>query len=215
MITKKVERFGDADFDEYSFPYSQRELAIRTAAPTASGLNIPQPMARGPNSSQPVGTTSGLRGAPAARRLVARGPVARGLSAHNGRRDRTADADNSWARGPDPVHPKPQAIVATTSNPRSSSIDGGAVGLVFSKSVVQLVSAIKAVHLEPETSTSLGAPTTPFEAIELRDALKEDAPGWREAILAEAKSLQQMNTFTIMWGRVPNGKKLISCQWVL
>jgi hypothetical protein len=51
MITKKVKRFGDADFDEYSFLYSQRELAIRTTAPTASRLNIPQPMARGPNSS--------------------------------------------------------------------------------------------------------------------------------------------------------------------
>jgi hypothetical protein len=74
---------------------------------------------------------------------------------------------------------------------------------------------MKAVHLEPETSTSLGAPTAPFEAIELRDALKEDAPGWREAILAEARSLQQMNTFTIMRGEVPNGKKLISCRWVL
>jgi hypothetical protein len=61
----------------------------------------------------------------------------------------------------------------------------------------------------------LGAPTAPFEVIELRDALKEDAPGWREAILVEAKSLQQMNTFTIMWERVPNRKKLISCQWVL
>ena len=79
-------------------------------------------------------------------------------------------------------------------------MDGGAVGPVFSKSVVQLVSAMKAVHLEPETSTSLGAPTAPFEAIELRDALKEDAPSWREAILAEARSLQQMNTFTIMRG---------------
>jgi hypothetical protein len=57
---------------------------------------------------------------------------------------------------------------------------------------------MKAVHLEPKTSTSLGAPTAPFEAIELRDALKEDAPSWRKAILAKAKSLQQMNTFTIM-----------------
>ena len=134
---------------------------------------------------------------------------------HNDRRDRTVDADDCWARGPDHVYPEPQAIVATTSNPRSSSMDGGAVGQVFSKSVVQLVSAMKAVHLESETSTSLGAPTAPFEAIELRDALKEDAPGWQEAILVEARSLQQMNTFTIMRGVVPNGKKLISCRWVL
>jgi hypothetical protein len=89
-------------------------------------------------------------------------------------------------------------------------IDGGAVGLVFSKLVVQLVSAIKAVYLEPKTSTSLRAPTVLFKAIELRDALKEDALNWREAILAEAKSLQQMNTFTIIKGVVLNRKKLIS-----
>ena len=57
---------------------------------------------------------------------------------------------------------------------------------------------MKAVHLEPENSMSLRAPTVPFKVIELRDALKEDAPGWHKAILAEAKSLQQMNTFTII-----------------
>jgi hypothetical protein len=116
---------------------------------------------------------------------------------HNGRKDCTADADNCQARGPDPVHPEPQVIVATTSNPHLNS-KCISTGPVFSKSVVQLVSAMKAVHLEPETSGSLGAPTAPFEVIELRDALKEDVPGWCEAILAEAKSLQQMNTFTII-----------------
>jgi hypothetical protein len=213
MITRKVEKYGDADFDEYSFPYSQRELAIRTVAPvTLRGASVSQPLGntlelRGAPLPQPTGTTLGL----------SRAPTARGLSAHNGRRDRTVDADESRrARGPDPVHPEPQAIVAsTTSNPHSNSMGGSATGQVFSKLVVQLVCALKAVHLEPETSGSLGAPAAPFEVIELRDALKEDAPGWREAILAEARSLQQMNTFTIMWGVVPNGKKLISSRWVL
>jgi hypothetical protein len=88
-------------------------------------------------------------------------------------------------------------VASTTSNPHLNS-KGISARLVFYKSVVQLAYALKAVHLELETSTSLGAPTAPFEAIELRDALKEDAPSWRKAILAEAKSLQQMNTFTIM-----------------
>jgi hypothetical protein len=180
MITRKVEKYGDADFDEYSFPYSQRELAIRTRAPISQLLGTTSEL-RGAPLPQPIGTTLGLSGA----------PTARGLSAHNGRRDRTADADESRrARGPDPVHPEPQAIVATTSNPHSSSMGGSATGLVFSKSVVQLVCALKAVHLEPETSGSLGAPAAPFEVIELRDALKEDAPSWREVILAEARSLQ-------------------------
>jgi hypothetical protein len=53
-------------------------------------------------------------------------------------------------------------------------INRGAVELVFSKLVVQLVNAIKAVYLKPKTSMSLKAPTVLFKAIELRDALKED-----------------------------------------
>jgi hypothetical protein len=36
---------------------------------------------------------------------------------------------------------------------------------------------MKAVYLEPKTLTSLGAPTTLFEVIKLRDVLKEDALG--------------------------------------
>ena len=56
----------------------------------------------------------------------------------DGRRDRTIDADNIWARGPDPIHPEPQAIVATTTTSNhSNSIYGSAHnGLVFSKLVV-------------------------------------------------------------------------------
>jgi hypothetical protein len=163
MITRKVEKYGDADFDEYSFPYSQRELAIRLAAPTLQPTDVTSglsgaPAARGP-ATQPVNplqpsvsllqpsrtalgaTTSGLIRVPASQPSgttsgLSRAPAARGLSAHNGRRDRTADADESRrARGPDPVHPEPQAIVATTSNPHSNSKCISA-GLVFSKSVV-------------------------------------------------------------------------------
>jgi hypothetical protein len=38
---------------------------------------------------------------------------------------------------------------------------------VFNDMVVQLVIAIKAVHLEAENTTSLGAPIAPFDAIKL------------------------------------------------
>ena len=38
---------------------------------------------------------------------------------------------------------------------------------VFNDTVVQSVIAIKAVHLEAENTTSLGAPIAPFDAIEL------------------------------------------------
>ena len=74
---------------------------------------------------------------------------------------------------------------------------------------------MKAVHLEDEDTTSLGAPTAPFEAIELEEALKEDAPKWLEAIYEEGNSLKKLNTFTIMRGKIPNGRKVITSRWVL
>jgi hypothetical protein len=54
---------------------------------------------------------------------------------------------------------------------------------------------------------SLGVPTAPFEAIELDDALREDAPGWRELILEEYRGLQKMNAFTVKRGKLPPRKK--------
>jgi hypothetical protein len=56
----------------------------------------------------------------------------------------------------------------------------------------------------------LGVPTAPFEAIELEEALREDAPKWLEAIRAECTSLKQLNTFTIMRGKIPIGRKVIT-----
>jgi hypothetical protein len=58
MITKKVEKYSNADFDEYSFLYSQRELATRLAAsilqPTSVKSELREaPVARGP-AIQPV-----------------------------------------------------------------------------------------------------------------------------------------------------------------
>ena len=43
--------------------------------------------------------------------------------------------------------------------------------------MVQWVIAIKAIHLEPKNTASLGAPIALFNAIELDQALREDAPG--------------------------------------
>jgi hypothetical protein len=48
---------------------------------------------------------------------------------------------------------------------------------VFNDTVVQLIIAMNAVHLEAGNTTSLGAPTAPFDAIELDQALREDSPG--------------------------------------
>jgi hypothetical protein len=108
-------------------------LAIRLTASILQSTDVKSelreaPAARGLSGApvpQPIDTTSGLSEVPAAR----------GLSAYNGRRDRTADADYCQARGPDPVHSEPQAIVATTSNPHLNSKCISAEP-VFSKSVV-------------------------------------------------------------------------------
>jgi hypothetical protein len=85
---------------------------------------------------------------------------------------------------------------------------------VFNDTVVQLVTALKAVHLDDNT-TSLGAPTAPFEAIELDAAIQEDALGWRKSIKQELSSLLKMHTFTIMKGRVPQGRQLLPTRLVL
>ena len=62
--------------------------------------------------------------------------------------------------------------------------------------------AIKVVYLEPKNSTSLGVPTTPFKAIELVNALREDAQLWHTAIKAEYSSFKEAGTATIMRGRL-------------
>jgi reverse transcriptase-like protein len=82
---------------------------------------------------------------------------------------------------------------------------------VFNDEVSRLVIAMKAVHLDEET---LGAPTAPFEAITLHDAMEEDAPAWIKAITAELRSLVDMNTFQVIKG-VAGKRKIITSRWVL
>ena len=83
---------------------------------------------------------------------------------------------------------------------------------VFSDSVVQLVRAMKAVHIEGESS-SIEAPAPPFEAVTVEDAIKEDAPEWKKAIMAELQSLKETNTYRVV--EPPKGRKVISSRWVL
>ena len=40
---------------------------------------------------------------------------------------------------------------------------------------IRAIAALKAVHLNNKELTSLGAPSIPFKAIELKEALREDA----------------------------------------
>ena len=84
---------------------------------------------------------------------------------------------------------------------------------MFSALVAQTITSLKALHLDIKESTSMGIPSVPFKAIELKEALKEDAQSWLEAIDQEFRSLLKQNTFTIKRGRIPKGA--ITCQWVL
>ena len=52
----------------------------------------------------------------------------------------------------------------------------------FSSVIIKAMTTLKAVHLDIEESTSLSAPSVLFKAIELNQAMKEDAPAQLEAI---------------------------------
>jgi hypothetical protein len=47
---------------------------------------------------------------------------------------------------------------------------------IFSDSVMQLVTEFKAIHLKKDESSSVQALTPLFEAITLKEAMREDAP---------------------------------------
>ena len=46
----------------------------------------------------------------------------------------------------------------------------------FSSYIIRVIAVLKAIYLNNKELTSLGIPSVLFEAIELKEALKEDAP---------------------------------------
>jgi hypothetical protein len=52
----------------------------------------------------------------------------------------------------------------------------------FNSYIIRAITILKVVHLNSKELTFLGAPSIPFKAIELKEALKEDAPTWLKAI---------------------------------
>lgn len=83
---------------------------------------------------------------------------------------------------------------------------------LFSDSIVYLVNAMKAVHLEG--NNSLGAPVAPFELVSEEEAMREDAPAWLEAIKAELNSIKEAKTYSVV-RELPEGRTAIGCKWVL
>lgn len=195
LQTNQVETYGDANFNEYKFPFAERRRITQSRAPTEPRRPLPTIPTRTRDSIQGIqAAAGGGEGAPARVHDTGRPTV----------RDSVARPAVQEVEG------------SSTSIPHNQPTRSGRWPnmRVFNDTVVQLVTAMKAVHLG-DNSTSLGAPTAPFEAIELEAAMQEDAPGWRNAIHEELSSLLKMNTFTIMRGRVPQGRQLLPTRLVL
>jgi hypothetical protein len=105
------------------------------------------------------------------------------------------------------------SIQNKTSSTNIKLLEEKSKSKVFSALVAQTITSLKALHLNIKESTSIGIPSVPFKAIELQEALKEDAQSWLKAIDQESKALLKQNTFTIKRGRIPKGA--ITCRWVL
>jgi hypothetical protein len=74
---------------------------------------------------------------------------------------------------------------------------------------------MKAVYIEPDQSTSLGAPTAPFEVVDLDWVFKHDFANWLPSFLDELKAMKKMNTFKIIRGRILVTLSSITARWVL
>jgi hypothetical protein len=83
---------------------------------------------------------------------------------------------------------------------------------VFTDSVARLVTELQAVHIEGDSS-SIEVPAAPFESITLEEAMQEDAPAWKAALLSELESLKNTSTFLIV--RIPENRRVIRSRWVL
>ncbi|KAI0992765.1 hypothetical protein K3495_g15420, partial [Podosphaera aphanis] len=86
---------------------------------------------------------------------------------------------------------------------------------VFNHLVTTDFVAAQVVHINHGKSSPIEAPTPPFESITIEQAMHEDPYLWKEAIKLELESLHNTNTYTILSGHPPLGKKIISSKIVL
>ncbi|ESZ97773.1 Gag-Pol polyprotein [Sclerotinia borealis F-4128] len=101
------------------------------------------------------------------------------------------------------------------TNKRDPPCSVGRSRKIFSDEVVQQVNALKVVTQDTEGSNQKSDPMVLFEAVELENAMREDAQAWMEAINSELTNLRINDTFEIIQGEVPRGIKLLSSRWIL
>ena len=188
ILTCKELRIADADFDEYSFPYTDRLESLKQ--PLLSTILKKR--------GHPVGRYSGGAAQAASHQdsVHSRGkvPVCSGEPLIHSERRALIEKAKLGLRSLVTA-----AVAEATCSSERSQGEGKPKCEVFSKSVLQLVSALKAVHLELETSGSLGIPSPSLETLTLAEAMNsEDALEWLDSIKEEISSLVKMNTFKIM-----------------
>jgi hypothetical protein len=73
---------------------------------------------------------------------------------------------------------------------------------------MKLITGFKAVHLKEDESSSVQASAPPFEAITLKEAMRENDPEWLKVFVSELQSLKDTNTYRIV--NTPSRRKVIA-----
>jgi hypothetical protein len=218
----QIEKYGDAAFDEYKTPLKGHQPTILSDSATTKQVpvrsrtlptvHIFQKEKSGTLNTSAIHEKSGTLNTSAIHEKS--GTLHTGMihekngTLHTSMTDETSGTLNSSGMLASPG-PGPPTSKSTTTPLRSGRT---LKRQVFNDSVAQLAFATKAIHLSKHDTTSLGVPTAPFKAIDLKAAMLEDASGWRKLIQEEYESLKKMNAFTLQRGRLPSGRRIIpSC----
>jgi hypothetical protein len=202
LHTHQIEKYGDAEFNEYKLLLKGYKPNIGTGAPPR--LRKGGEKKTSSNSTLTRGTQALVHQPCRVRtdgeqsRMLCRNDAVDGLAGTSfqlegsGAGHSTSDRDST-----------------------STRVVGKSKEKVFNNNIVQLVVSLKAVHITDDDTTSLRVPTALFEAIDFNTAMQEDAPGWHKSIIEEYTGLLKHNAFTIRKGTVPMGRKLIPNRLVL
>jgi hypothetical protein len=156
--THLIEKYGNAEFNEYKFPLANYKPTIT--------MDTPPPRKKGRQAKR-----EGVRMLEAKEQKRPLSSPATGATEATGEQS----AQNASC-----VRAVPSLKLVGYRADYSGSTEDRAQRTqtvkVFNNTVVRLITAFKAVHISDDDTTSLGVPTAPFESIELDEAMREDAP---------------------------------------
>ena len=205
--TLKIEKYGDAEFNEYRFPLADYK-------PTMTSVAQPSRNKEGADRKKSACMQEELSTVSKSQNAHTVDELSGMLSIQDDHLYTNNTTSGQAGPGLQPVGPgaghsktkRDSALAKTVRIP---------VNQVFNDKVVHMITSMKAIHISDDDTTSLGVPTAPFEAIDIDEAMREDAPGWRKSIIDEYQGLISMKAFTIKYGKPPNGRKLIPNRLVL